>query len=99
MPPPSCSGIVDGGEDGAVTASALTGLARKGAVQIDHVQPGEAVLFARLSACAAGIGAIHRGLVSISPRFRRTQAPSFKSMAGYSVRRGRLRLIWCRRLK
>ena len=64
MPPPSCTGIVDGGEDGG-DRRGVHRLAGEGAVQIDHVQPGEAGILpgARLG---GGIVGIDRRLIHLA---------------------------------
>ena len=65
-------------------ASRIGRLALEGAVQIDAMQPFEIRRRRKLLAWAAG-SSLKTVAVSITPRFRRTQRPSFRSMAGKRI--------------
>ena len=79
MPPPSCTGM-PAAATMAATAAAFTGRPAKAPLRSttwSQRQPAAA----NSRACAAG-SALKTVAVAISPRTRRTQAPSFRSMAG-----------------
>ena len=75
-------GKVDGGADG-LDRFAVGAVAGEGAVEIDAVQPFK-TLGREGRACAAG-SALNTVASSITPFFRRTQWPSFRSMAGKMI--------------
>jgi hypothetical protein len=64
----------------ASTAGTVDRLAGKGAVEIDDVQPGEALGLEGARLCGR-IVVENSGLRHLAA-FRRTQRPSFRSMAG-----------------
>ena len=68
---------------------AIDRAAGEGAVEVDDMQPGEAG-FGKFPGLRGGIRAEYGG-AAISPRRRRTQAPSLRSIAGYRITASRAR--------
>jgi hypothetical protein len=79
MPPPNWMGRVNRGADGLI-ASAVGAVTGKGAVQNRRNAAIENPGAAKLLAWAAG-SVLNTVASSITPFFRRTQSPSFKSIA------------------